>query len=130
MISSMSIRTKQLHINYPSFDADQVGQVSASIREVILDKFRSNQISFSFSSNKESGYIMVYPTQPILQVRVSNHSPIGDAVDNTTIQAEGNRVTVNAEAEHGQQISESVLYDTLEQIKKQCEELQLKLQHE
>lgn len=122
------MRTKLIHINYPSLDAEAVGRVTASIRDKILESFDSNQISYSFSSNKESGYIMVFPTKPILSLRVSNHSPIGGEVDKYAIQASGNRVTVNAEAENGQSISESVLYDTLEQIKQQCEEMQANLQ--
>jgi len=67
---------------------------------------------------------MVYPTRPILSIRVSNHAPIGGAPDSYAIQADGNKVVINAEHELGQKISEDVLYETLEQVKRQCEEMQ------
>lgn len=121
------MKTKILHINYPSLDAETIGNVTAAIRDEILQSFESNQISFSFSSNKQSGYVMVYPTAPVLSLRVSNHSPQGGDVDKYALQTQGNRVIVNAEAENGQSISESVLYDTLEQIKQQCVEMQNKI---
>lgn len=121
------MKNKVLHINYPSLDAYEIGQVTASVRDEILKQFENTQVSFSFSSNKQSGYIMLYPTPPILSLRISNHAPIGGGVDKYAVQAVGNKVTVNAEAEQGQAITESVLYDTLEQVRLQCEAMQAKL---
>lgn len=121
------METRVIEIHYPSLEAETIGHITAGIREKVLEEFESAQMSYSFSSNKQSGYIMLYPTKPILSIRVSNHSIRGGAVDNHTMQVDGKKVTVNAERENGQLISETVLYDALEQIKAQCEKIQSKI---
>lgn len=121
------MRTKTLHINYPSKGADEIGGITALIRDELLNHFEQGQVSFSFSSNKQSGYVMIYPTVPIFTLRVSNHSPTGSEVDAHVVQTMGNKVIVNAEAVQGQLVSESVLADMIKQIKESCAELQTKI---
>lgn len=121
------MKQKVLHINYPSLEESQVGEITAAIRDKVLEQFSSNNISFSFSSAKNSGYIMLYPSKPILKIRVSNHTPIGGEIEPYAIQTDGGIVTINAEAPHGQIICEQVLVDTLEQIKIQCDEMKANL---
>ena len=108
------MKTEIIKLHYPSLDANGIGEVTAAIRDSILDVVASNQLSFSFSYNKESGYIMVYPTAPILSIRVSNHGDRGESVDRTDAVIESaNTLVVNAESEIEPQNVEKIVQDKI-----------------
>jgi hypothetical protein len=114
------MKPKIIKIHYPSRDADEIGELSAGIRDIIMDSIPSNQMSFSFSSNKESGYIMVYPTAPLLSIRISNHDDKGqtDAAclnptpENLIIKTK-NTTIINAEADGGQMTAQKEVVDAI-----------------
>ena len=112
------MKTKILQINYPSSTAEDIGTITAAIRERLLSEFGSNKVSFSFSSNKQSGYLMVYVVPPALSIRVSNHSPTGQPVDENAIITKKDVVILNAEHQVGKMITDEVLNSTIETIKK------------
>ena len=113
------MHTKILKIHYPSATANEIGAISATVREKILGMFKGNTISFSFSSNKESGYIMVYPTAPILSIRISTHEADGSVpVDNLLVESDDKRtLVINAEAEQGAIVTEGILLQMLAEAK-------------
>lgn len=115
------MNTKILKIHYKSADAEKIGNLTADIREQVLKIFKSNTISYSFSYNKESGYIMVYPTPPLLSIRVSNHETDGsEPVENLLVENEDRHtIVVNAEVEGGQRISEAIVAEALGKAKLQ-----------
>lgn len=110
-----NMETKVLKIHYPSLEADEIGQITAAMRDKILSNLKNGRISYSFSSQKNSGYIMVYPTDPILSIRVSNHTSDGDKPPEELIETKRDSKTINAEAENGQMISEAALITMLQE---------------
>lgn len=127
MISSM--HTKVLKIHHPSADAETIGAISATVREQVLKVFKGNMMSFSFSYNKESGYIMIYPTAPILSIRISNHETDGSVpVDNLLVESEdGRTIVVNAEAIGGGRVSEAIIADAIKEAKEESNNIKNKL---
>ena len=113
------MQTKILKVHYPSASADQIGELTAVIREQVLAMFKGNTMSYSFSYNKESGYIMVYPTAPILSIRVSNHETDGSVpVDSLIVESEdGRTMVVNAEVDGGKRVSEALVAEALSEAK-------------
>ncbi len=112
------METKIIKIHYPKKTAEQIGGETALIRDKVLEFFENNQVSFSFSSNKESGYIMIYPTAPIASIRVSNHETSGQApVDNLIIETKRG-VTINAEMPLGDTVATAIIDSLLREMRK------------
>lgn len=109
--------TKVIKIYYPSEDSDGIGQLTAAVREKALDLFDSAQVSYSFSSNRQSGYVMVYPALPILSIRVSNHTSQGDAPEEILFKQEGKKIAVNAEMLDGEQLADALIQNALREVK-------------
>ena len=110
--------TKIIKIHYPSANADRVGQITADIRAQVLKAVPNNQMSFSFASHKESGYIMVYPTPPALSIRVSNHESDGtEASDKVLIEAKNTTIS-NGEAEGGETVANAVVVEALQTLQR------------
>ena len=109
------METKIVKIHYPTADVKEIGDISAVIREQVLATFKGNMMSYSFSFNKSSGYIMVYPTAPILSIRISTHESDGSIpVENLISESEDKRtVVINAEALGGQRIAEAIISEAI-----------------
>lgn len=105
--------TKIIKIHYPSAETEAIGTITASIRDQALKQFENARISYSFSAQKNSGYIMVYPTEPILSIRISNHSSDKGDIEPEMIIEKGNVTVINAEVSHGQKMTEAVLEGAL-----------------
>ena len=115
--------TKVIKIHYPTADTDDIGLITASIRDQMLKDFESARISYSFSSQKSSGYLMVYPTEPILSIRVSNHTTDADQPKDQLIEENGRMTVLNAEVENGQRVTEAILAEALAEAEKKAGEI-------
>ena len=115
--------TKIIKIHYPSANSEEVGTITASIRDKILNDLENARISYSFSSQKNSGYIMIYPTEPILSIRVSNHATDTTRPSDEMINENGKVTVLNAEAEHGQRVTEAILAEALTETEKKATEI-------
>lgn len=118
-MTTSSMHTKVLKIHYPTAKTETIGEISASVRDQVLKLFKGNQMSFSFSVNKSSGYIMVYPTVPILSIRISTHESDGSVpCDNVLIESLDKRtIIINAEAVGGSRVSDAIVADILNEAK-------------
>ena len=115
--------TKVIKIHYPTADTDDIGTITAAIRDQILKDFESARISYSFSSQKSSGYLMVYPTEPILSIRVSNHTTNAESPKDQLIEEDGRVTVLNAEVENGQRMTEAILAEALAEAEKKAGEI-------
>mgnify|MGYP000486162880 CR=1 FL=1 len=122
--------TQVIKIYHPSKSVDQIGAESTRIREEVLKLFPGNQMSYSFASHKESGYIMVYPTPPILSIRISTHTTDGEVPVDKLIEEDGKSVTVNAEVENGEGVAEAIIIAQLSKLKSKGQDIKhLLMQH-
>lgn len=73
------MKTNYLKIFLPSKNSTEVYEQGKEILDAVLarDEKSSNRVSYSFSADNNSSYIMVYPTAPVLKIRISNHEQDG-----------------------------------------------------
>ena len=66
---------------------------------------------------------MVYPTEPILSIRVSNHTTDADQPKDQLIEENGRITVLNAEVENGQRVTEAILAEALSEAEKKAEDI-------
>lgn len=101
--------TQVIKIYLPSESERGIGEVSAAVRDQVLKSFENGQISYSFSSNRVSGYVMIYPTQPLLSIRISNHTSQGGVPEEVLFAQDGKITTINAEMASGKEMMDAFI---------------------
>ena len=66
---------------------------------------------------------MVYPTEPILSIRVSNHTTNSEQPNDQLIEENGRVTVLNAEVENGQRVTEAILAEALAEAEKKAGEI-------
>ena len=67
---------------------------------------------------------MVYPTEPILSIRVSNHTTDSEKPDQALLSEDGNVTVLNAEAQSGARVTEAILAEALAAAEKKAADIQ------